>query len=101
MPYYQENESYGYNPYNGPGKQHSKTVRVGPLELISSCNWTVSSMGNQERVALIWLAENGRREAQEHEEALRRHARTFEDFLEQESRESTASSSASPLARLD
>ena len=76
--FYYEYRDRGYRVSNYPGKQHSKTVRVGPFELIGSCSWTVSSMGNQERDALHWNTARGQRDSDWHEMRAREHSVTLE-----------------------
>ena len=38
----------GRGVYTGPGKHHRKALVLKPFKLSGSCNWTVSSLGNQE-----------------------------------------------------
>ena len=49
----------GCGVYKGPGVHHRKALVLGPYKLSGSCNWTVSSLGNQEEDHFLWMNQAG------------------------------------------
>ena len=57
--------------FDGLGAHHAKVVRVGPLELSGSTNWSTAGEGSLERTTLTWLTSIGVDETERCEAVVR------------------------------
>ena len=60
----------------GKGNLHAKYARLGPVEVLGSCNFTIRSEANFERGVLTWNSQRCVELTEEFEEFLRNHENT-------------------------